>query len=76
MYSNEEKFFFTVSKCNPKCSGGFYGKPATFQFSPLTTQGTDCSNENCGYGMVCNCKYPECKNVVYGGAKFLPGVWK
>ena len=68
--SSNESFFFEVSKCNPKCSGAYYGKPATFQFSPLSPNGTKCENKNCGYGMISACDHPECKEILnkYGGA--------
>jgi hypothetical protein len=68
-----ENFFFQVSKCNPKCSGGYYGKPATFQFSPLSPYGTKCQDKNCGYGMISECDHPECKEVLnkYGGASSM-----
>lgn len=68
--NSNESFFFQVSKCNPKCSGGYYGKPATFQFSPLSPYGTKCEDKNCGYGMISECDHPECKEVLnkYGGA--------
>jgi hypothetical protein len=59
--STKEDFFFQVSKCNPKCSGAYYGKPATFQFTPLSPNGTTCTDKNCGYGMISECKNPECK---------------
>jgi hypothetical protein len=65
-----EPFFFQVSKCNPKCSGAYYGKPATFQFSPLSPYGTKCEDKNCGYGMISECNNPQCKGILnkYGGA--------
>jgi hypothetical protein len=68
-YNSKENFFFEVSKCNPKCSGAYYGKPATFQFTPLSVNGTTCPDKNCGYGMISECKYPECKERLnkYGG---------
>jgi hypothetical protein len=67
--SSKENFFFEVSKCNPKCSGAYYGKPATFQFSPLSVNGTKCDDKNCGYGMISACDNPECKDILkkYGG---------
>lgn len=70
---SKESFFFTVSKCNPKCSGGYYGKPATFQFTPLSPNGTSCKDQNCGYGMISECDHPECKGVLqkYGGSNDL-----
>ncbi len=68
--NNKESFFFEVSKCNPKCSGAYYGKPATFQFTPLSPNGTTCPDQNDGYGMISACKYPECEPILqkYGGA--------
>ena len=68
-----EPFFFQVSKCNPKCSGAYYGKPATFQFSPLSPRGTKCQDKNCGYGMISECDYPECKEAIskYGGSSSI-----
>ena len=66
----KEDFFFTVSKCNPKCSGAFYGKPAVFQFSPLSNEGTKCEGGDCGYGMVSNCANPACRDVVYGSGLY------
>lgn len=67
--NTSESFFFQVSKCNPKCSGAYYGKPATFQFTPLSSSGTTCPDKNCGYGMISECKYPECQQILqkYGG---------
>jgi len=67
--NTKEDFFFQVSKCNPKCSGAYYGKPATFQFTPLSVNGTTCPDKNCGYGMISECKYPECQQILqkYGG---------
>jgi len=67
--NTKEDFFFQVSKCNPKCSGAYYGKPATFQFTPLSVNGTTCKDKNCGYGMISECKYPECQKILqkYGG---------
>lgn len=67
--SSNEGFFFEVSKCNPKCSGAYYGKPATFQFTPLSVDGTTCPDKNCGYGMISECDYPECQKTLqkYGG---------
>ena len=67
--NTKESFFFQVSKCNPKCSGAYYGKPATFQFTPLSVNGTTCPDKNCGYGMISECKYPECQKTLqkYGG---------
>ncbi len=66
---SKENFFFQVSKCNPKCSGAYYGKPATFQFTPLSVNGTSCKDVNCGYGMISECDHPECKEILqkYGG---------
>lgn len=66
---SNEGFFFEVSKCNPKCSGAYYGKPATFQFTPLSVNGTTCPDKNCGYGMISECDYPECQKTIqkYGG---------
>jgi hypothetical protein len=71
--NSKESFFFQVSKCNPKCSGAYYGKPATFQFTPLSPNGTSCKDQNCGYGMISECDHPECKGVLnkYGGANNL-----
>jgi hypothetical protein len=68
-----ENFFFQVSKCNPKCSGAYYGKPATFQFSPLSPNGTKCEDKNCGYGMISECDHPECKGILnkYGGSSSI-----
>jgi len=68
--NTNEPFFFQVSKCNPKCSGAYYGKPATFQFSPLSSRGTKCEDKNCGYGMISECDHPECKDILskYGGS--------
>jgi len=68
-----EPFFFQVSKCNPKCSGAYYGKPATFQFSPLSPYGTKCEDKNCGYGMISECDHPECKEIIrkYGGSSSI-----
>ena len=65
----KENFFFEVSKCNPKCSGAYYGKPTTFQFTPLSSTGTECPDKNCGYGMISACDHPECQNIIqkYGG---------
>jgi len=77
VFKKKENFFFEVSKCNPKCSGAFYGKPATFQFTNLSTSEQSCSKEECGYGMVCNCKYPECKQFSYGKGNYPqlnPGI--
>jgi hypothetical protein len=65
IFNKKENFFFEVSKCNPKCSGAFYGKPALFQFSGLDKSCSE-KDKSCGEGMICNCKYPECKNIVYG----------
>ena len=67
--NSKEGFFFEVSKCNPKCSGAYYGKPATFQFTPLSVDGTTCPDKNCGYGMISECDYPECQKTLqkYGG---------
>lgn len=67
--NSNEGFFFEVSKCNPKCSGAYYGKPATFQFTPLSVDGTNCKDQNCGYGMISECNYPECQQNIqkYGG---------
>lgn len=68
---SEERFFFQTSKCNPKCSGAYYGKPATFQFTQLSPNGTKCEDKNCGYGMISECNNPECKGVLnkYGNGK-------
>jgi hypothetical protein len=60
----EERFFFQTSKCNPKCSGAYYGKPATFQFTQLSPNGTKCEDKHCGYGMISECDHPECKGVL------------
>ena len=69
LYQLLENFFFEVSKCNPKCSGAYYGKPALFQFSSLDKSCSE-KDKSCGEGMVCNCKYPECKNFVYGQGRY------
>ncbi len=61
---SNEGFFFQVSKCNPKCSGSYYGKPATFQFTPLNVNGTRCDDQNCGYGMISACDNPECQKIL------------
>ena len=67
----KENFFFEVSPCNAKCSGPFYGKPATFQFSPLSNEGTKCDGENCGYGMYqSSCDNPACRAIVYGSGLY------
>lgn len=63
--NSNEGFFFEVSKCNPKCSGAYYGKPATFQFTPLSVDGTSCQDKNCGYGMISECNYPECQKTLH-----------
>ena len=68
--ASNEPFFFEVSKCNPKCSGAFYGKPAVFQFSPLSNEGTKCNGGDCGYGMISNCQAPGCRSVVYGEGNY------
>ena len=52
----QEDFFFQVSRCNPKCSGAYYGKPATFQFDTIPSEGVPCTNEQCtSYGMIRGC---------------------
>lgn len=52
----KENFFFTVSKCNPKCSGAYIGKPATFQFDQIKQDGVSCANDSCpSYGMIRGC---------------------
>ena len=66
----KEDFFFEVSKCNPKCSGAFYGKPTLWQFDSLCNEGTKCDDENCGYGMVSNCKNPGCRSFMYGNGLY------
>jgi len=66
----KEDFFFEVSKCNPKCSGPFYGKPTLWQFDSLCNKGTKCDDENCGYGMVSNCKNPGCRSFMYGNGLY------
>lgn len=50
-----EDFFFTVSKCNAKCSGTYKGKPATFQFSEIKNEGVDCKDNCPSYGMIRGC---------------------
>ena len=69
IFNKKENFFFEVRKCNPKCSGAYYGKPALFQFSSLDKSCSE-KDKSCGEGMVCNCKYPECKNFVYGQGRY------
>ena len=52
----KENFYFQVSRCNPKCSGAYYGKPATFQFDTIPSEGVPCANEQCtSYGMIRGC---------------------
>ncbi len=59
----KEDFFFTVSECNPKCSGAYYGKPATFQFDEIKSEGVSCQDDNCpSYGMIRGCSTAK----VYG----------
>lgn len=54
--AQREDFFFQVSRCNPKCSGAYYGKPATFQFDTIPSEGVKCTNEQCNsYGMIRGC---------------------
>lgn len=60
----KENFFFTVSKCNPKCSGAYFGKPATFQFTEIKQEGVPCDDDKCpSYGMIRGCQTAR----VYGG---------
>lgn len=60
----KENFFFSVSKCNPKCSGAYFGKPATFQFTEIKQEGVPCDDDKCpSYGMIRGCKTAR----VYGG---------
>ena len=67
----KEDFFFEVSPCNAKCSGPFYGKPATFQFSPLSNEGTKCNGQECGYGMYqSSCNSPACRDIVFGSGMY------
>ena len=67
----KEDFFFQVSPCNAKCSGAFYGKPATFQFSPLSNEGTKCNGQECGYGMYqSSCNNPACRAIVFGSGMY------
>ena len=68
--NRQEDFFFEVSKCNPKCSGAFYGKPTLWQFDSLCNEGTKCDDENCGYGMVSNCQNPGCRSFMYGNGLY------
>ena len=65
-----EDFFFTVSKCNPKCSGAYYGKPATFQFSEIKNEGVDCKDNCPSYGMIRGC--PDAQ--VYGCGNYPSGT--
>lgn len=52
----KEDFFFSVSKCNPKCSGAYFGKPATFQFTTIKEDGVPCTTDECpSYGMIRGC---------------------
>lgn len=68
----KEDFFFTVSKCNPKCSGAYFGKPATFQFSEIKQEGVPCEGDNCpSYGMIKGCKSAR----TYGGG-YAPYTYK
>ena len=66
----KENFFFEVSKCNPKCSGAFYGKPTLWQFDSLSNEGTACEGGDCGYGMISNCKNPGCRSFMYGNGLY------
>lgn len=51
-----EDFFFKVSACNPKCTGAYFGKPATFQFSEIKEEGVPCTTDQCpAYGMIRGC---------------------
>lgn len=65
----KEDFFFEVSKCNPKCSGAYYGKPATFQFTTIKQAGEPCGDAlKCpSYGMIRGCSTAR----TYGGG-YLP----
>lgn len=65
-----EDFFFTVSRCNAKCSGAFSGKPATFQFSEIKNEGVDCQDNCPSYGMIRGC--PDAN--VYGKGLYPQGV--
>jgi hypothetical protein len=52
----KENFFFQVSECNPKCSGLYRGKPATFQFTTIKDDGSQCNTDDCpSYGMIRGC---------------------
>lgn len=68
----QEDFFFTVSSCNPKCSGAYYGKPATFQFSEIKQAGEPCTTDDCpSYGMIRGCNTAR----VYGQG-YAPYTYK
>lgn len=68
----KEDFFFTVSKCNPKCSGAYYGKPATFQFTEIKQAGVPCEGPDCpSYGMIRGCSTAR----TYGGG-YAPYTYK
>lgn len=68
----KEDFFFTVSKCNPKCSGAYFGKPATFQFSEIKQEGLPCTGDDCpSYGMIKGCKSAR----TFGGG-YAPYTYK
>ena len=62
----DEGFFFEVSKCNPRCSGIYKGKPTTFQFSEVGRG--DCKDEYHSYGMIKDCSDPAC--ATYGQGHF------
>jgi len=57
----KEPFLFSVSKCNPRCHGLYFGKPTTFQYDTIGCKGNPpiggvYENEMGGSNVQQNCK--------------------